>query len=76
MIIQAHAVDFTETPTKIALTMGAFLMILGPGIMMGRQQDLLRGVERRSAMQAWHLRQLLPDGAQEPVNRASAAVGG
>ena len=72
MIIAAHAVDLFETPTLVALTVGAVLMILGPGVMMARQQDLLREVERRSAMQTWHLRRLLPDEAQEPVSRVGA----
>ena len=76
MVIVAHAVDLSETPTMVALTVGAVLMILGPGIMMARLQDLLRSVERRSAMQTWHLRRLLPDVAQEPVSRAAGAPGG
>jgi serine/threonine-protein kinase len=76
MVIVAHAVDLRETPTLVALTVGAVLMIVGPGVMMARLQDLLREVERRSAMQTWHLRRLLPETAQAPVSRAGAAPTG
>jgi hypothetical protein len=43
--------------------------------MMARQQEQLREVERRSAMQIWHLRRLLPEAAHVPVSRVGAAVG-
>jgi len=69
MTILPHAVKLTETPTLVGLTVGSFLMILGPGLMMARQQDSIRDVERRSALQTWHLKHLLPDEAQEPVSR-------
>ena len=39
--------------------------------MMAWQQDALRDVERRSALQTWHFKHLLPDEAQEPVSRAA-----
>jgi serine/threonine-protein kinase len=71
MTIAAHAVRLEEIPTMTALTVGALLMIVGPGIMMARQQDALREAERRSALQAWHLRHLLPAEAREPVSRVS-----
>jgi serine/threonine-protein kinase len=71
MTIAAHAVRLKEVPTMTALTVGALLMIVGPGIMMARQQDALREAERRSALQAWHLRHLLPAEAREPVSRVS-----
>jgi serine/threonine-protein kinase len=69
MTIAAHAVRLREVPTMTALTIGAVLMILGPGVMVARQQDVLREAERRSALWAWHLKHLLPDEAQEPVSR-------
>ncbi len=71
MIIVAQAVEFRYEPTMVALAVGALLMIVGPGLMMGRQQDALRDAERRSALQTWHLKHLLPDEAQEPVSRAA-----
>ena len=71
MTIVAHAVRLKELPTMTALTIGSLLMILGPGIMMARQQETIRAAERRSALQAWHLRQLLPEEAMGPVSRAA-----
>jgi serine/threonine protein kinase len=69
MTIVAHAVRFQAVPTLVALTVGAVLMILGPGLMVAEQQDVLRDAERRSLLQAWHLKHLLPDEAQQPVSR-------
>jgi len=70
MTIVAHAVDLRETPTMVALTACAFLMILGPGVMMARLQDALRDVEQRAAMQTWHIRHLLPARALSRLRRA------
>jgi serine/threonine-protein kinase len=70
MMILPHAVRLVELPTMVALTVGAVLMILGPGYMMGRQQDALRAAERRAYLQVWHLRHLLPEEAHEPMSRA------
>jgi serine/threonine-protein kinase len=69
MMILPHAVKLVELPTIVALTVGAVLMIVAPGYMMGRQQAVLRAAERRAFLQVWHLRHLLPDEAQEPVSR-------
>lgn len=74
MTIVAHAVRLTEVPTMTALTLGSLLLILGPAIMMSRQQDVIRAAEQRSALQAWHLKHLLPDEAQAPVSRAAPRV--
>ncbi|MFT3772009.1 MAG: serine/threonine-protein kinase [Minicystis sp.] len=71
MTIAAHAVRLREVPTMTALSIVGLLMILGPGIMMARQQDVVREAERRSALQAWHLRHLLPAEAQAPVSRVA-----
>jgi serine/threonine-protein kinase len=70
MTIIAHAVSFQPTPTLVALTAGAVLMILGPGLAVAKQQEVLRDAERRSLLQAWHLKHLLPDEAQAPMSRA------
>src|SRR6185437_11561329 len=72
MIIVAQAVEFRYEPTMLALGVAAFLMVLAPGLMMGRQQDALRDAERRSALQTWHLKHLLPDEAQAPVSRSTS----
>ena len=54
----------------VALTAGAVLMIVGPGLMVAKQQEVLRDAERRSLLQGWHLKHLLPEEAQAPMSRA------
>jgi eukaryotic-like serine/threonine-protein kinase len=71
MTIVAHAVRLREVPTMTALSVGALLMIVGPAIMMARQHEAVRAAEQKSALQAWHLKHLLPDEAQAPVSRAT-----
>jgi eukaryotic-like serine/threonine-protein kinase len=73
MLVVAHAVDLTPAASLVALTAGSLFMVLAPGLMLGRLQRAIRDAELRSLLQAWHLRQLLPEEAtREPVIRASA----
>ncbi len=75
MLILPQGVSFAEVPTIVALTLGSVFLIVAPSLIMGRVQLALREAEMRSAMQAWHLRQLLPDEARSatppppPVSR-------
>jgi serine/threonine-protein kinase len=69
MMIVAQAVELRYGPTMVALSVGALLMVLGPALMASRQQVAIREAERRSALQMWHLKHLLPDEAQAPVSR-------
>jgi eukaryotic-like serine/threonine-protein kinase len=39
-------------------------LLVAPSVIMGRVHMALRNAETRSAMQAWHLRHLLPDEAR------------
>lgn len=61
MIILPRAVKHAEAPTLTALTLTALFMIVAPAWMMGRLQQALRDAEQRALLQAWQLRQLLPE---------------
>jgi eukaryotic-like serine/threonine-protein kinase len=64
MVIVPQGLSFPELPTLVALTLGSLFLLVAPSVIMGRVQLALRRAEMRSAMQAWHLRQLLPDEAR------------
>ncbi len=64
LVILPQGVPFPEIPTLCALTFGTLFLIVAPAMIMGRVQLALRDAETRSAMQAWHLRQLLPEEAR------------
>jgi hypothetical protein len=64
MVIVPQGVLLPELPTLCALTIGTIFLIVAPAVIMGRVQLSLRNAETRSAMQAWHLRHLLPDEAR------------
>ncbi|MDI1449672.1 serine/threonine-protein kinase [Polyangium sp. 6x1] len=75
MVILPQGVSLQEMPTLVSLTLGTVFLIVAPSLIMGRVQLALREAEMRSAVQAWHLRQLLPDEARSatppppPVSR-------
>jgi len=79
MTILPRAVTLPALPTLVALVVGSTFMVVVPGVLMGRMQLALREAEQRSFLQAWHLRQLLPDEAQatggEVAAMGAAAVG-
>ncbi|WP_170319493.1 serine/threonine-protein kinase [Polyangium spumosum] len=64
MVVLPQGVSLPEVPTLVALTLGNVFLIVAPSLILGRVQLALREAEMRSAMQAWHLRQLLPDEAK------------
>jgi serine/threonine-protein kinase len=66
MTILPRGVTLPEVPTLVALIVGSTFMVLTPGLLMGRIQRALREAEQRSVLQAWHLRNLLPESAQAP----------
>ena len=70
--VLSGAARFPEVPTLFALTVAGLFMILAPGLLMGRLQRGLREAELRSLLYAWHLRQLLPEGARAKGARASS----
>jgi len=64
MIVLPQGVLLPEMPTLCSLTLCTIFLIVAPSVIMGRVQTALRSAETRSAMQAWHLRHLLPDEAR------------
>ncbi|MGK4003147.1 serine/threonine-protein kinase [Sorangium sp. So ce1036] len=64
MIILPQAVEHSKVPTMTALTLATLFMLVVPAFMMGQHQHALRDAERRAFLQAWQLRQLLPERAQ------------
>ncbi|MFT3766453.1 MAG: serine/threonine-protein kinase [Minicystis sp.] len=64
LTILPRAVTLPEIPTLVALVVGSVFMVLMPGILMGRMMITLRKAEERSFLQAWHMKQLLPDEAR------------
>ena len=75
MVILPQGVSLPEVPTLLTLIVANVFLIVAPSLILGRVQLALREAEMRSAMQAWHLRQLLPDEAKSatppppPVSR-------
>lgn len=64
MVVLPQGVLLPEMPTLCSLTLCTIFLIVAPSVIMGRVQISLRNAETRSAMQAWHLRHLLPDEAR------------
>ncbi|WP_438014536.1 serine/threonine-protein kinase [Sorangium sp. So ce315] len=64
MVILPQAVEHSRIPTMTALTLTTLFMLVVPAFMMGQHQHALRDAERRAFLQAWQLRQLLPERAQ------------
>jgi serine/threonine-protein kinase len=67
MVILPQGLSLPEIPTLTGLTVGSVFMLVAPTLLMGRVQRALRRAEMRSATQAWHLRQLLPEEARKPA---------
>ncbi|MDI1484721.1 serine/threonine-protein kinase [Polyangium sp. y55x31] len=78
LVILPQGVSLPELPTLVALTLANVFLIVAPSVIMGRVQLALREAEMRSAMQAWHLRQLLPEEARSatPPPPAVSRLGG
>ncbi|MDI3291143.1 serine/threonine-protein kinase [Polyangium sp. 15x6] len=78
MVVLPQGVSLPEVPTLVSLTIGSVFLIVAPSVIMGRVQLSLREAEMRSAMQAWHLRQLLPEEARSatPPPPAVSKLGG
>jgi eukaryotic-like serine/threonine-protein kinase len=81
MTILPRAVVHSEIPTMTSLTLTTLFMLVVPAFMVGQHQQALRDVERRAFLQAWQMRQLLPERAQVksvvalPSERSTARSG-
>jgi serine/threonine-protein kinase len=63
MTILPRAVTLSPFPTMVALLVGSVFMVIAPGVLMGRLQGVLQKAEERAFLQAWRLKNLLPDEA-------------
>jgi serine/threonine-protein kinase len=63
-----RATEFPALQSMLCLFLTSIAMVLIPGLLMGRMRDALTAAERRLFLQAWHLRQLVPSGAQEALS--------
>jgi len=63
LTILPQATSFPEVPTLTALTVSSLFLTFAPALIMMKLQGTLMDAERRSALQSWQLRQLLPDEA-------------
>lgn len=71
MVILPRVVNHAPLPTMMALTLSSMFLLVVPAWMMGRLQSALRDAEERSFLQAWQLRQLLPEGTRAATPGAS-----
>ena len=61
-----RAFDFPPSFTLLVLLWGLVLGIVFPNFLMGRAVATLTAAERRLFVQAWRLKQLVPEGARPP----------
>lgn len=78
LVLLPRAVDFGPVPTTVFLVVAAIAMVLTPAILTGRIRDQLADAEKKLFLQAWQLRQAVPDDAptSEPARDARDEVTG
>jgi eukaryotic-like serine/threonine-protein kinase len=72
VVILPHALSLPEVPTVLLLMSSAVGTILTCGFLVGRTRTALDRAEHRVHMQAWQLRQLVPDAARSATDLASS----
>jgi len=60
IVLFARAVDFPKLPLLVGLIYTSITFVALPAIFAGKMRDELMLMQRRSALQAWQLRQLFP----------------
>jgi serine/threonine-protein kinase len=65
MTVLPRIASLPRLPTLVTLATGNLMFILVPGVFMGRARHALQLAEERLRLQAWQLRHLVPDEAQE-----------
>jgi serine/threonine protein kinase len=73
MVILPHLTALPKVPTHVLLVLSNLAVILAPALLMARTRNELRAAQRRLALYAWQMRQLVPD--QEAVGRSSIYPG-
>jgi serine/threonine-protein kinase len=69
MKILPHAVELPAAATFVTLLVASILTIAAANLLVGRAVQALKTAERQQFVQAWRLRQLLPEGAGAPALR-------
>ncbi len=67
MVILPRGVTLAPLPTLVALLVGSVFMVIVPGVLMARMQGMLEQTEQRAFLQAFRLKNLLPDEARAPT---------
>ncbi len=61
LVLLPRAVEFAPTPTLAFLVLVGLAMVLTPTVVTGRIRDQLSEAEQKLFLQAWQLRQAVPD---------------
>ena len=64
LVIRPRMVELPTGPTLFALTAASLALVVTPIVLVGRIRDRLAEAERRLFLQAWHLKQLVPEEAR------------
>ncbi|MEM6296944.1 MAG: serine/threonine-protein kinase [Myxococcota bacterium] len=59
MVVLPGITDLTPTLTPITLTVASMALIITPVLLIGRARDAWNETQKKNAVQAWHLRQLV-----------------
>ncbi|MFT3773771.1 MAG: serine/threonine-protein kinase [Minicystis sp.] len=62
--VMPRATELPAVQTTLCLLLTSVAMVIVPALMVGRMRDALAAAERRQFLQAWHLRQLVPNEAR------------
>jgi serine/threonine protein kinase len=65
LVLHARALRLPEGPTMSALAYTSLAFMVLPILFLGQLRDRQRNADRRLFVQAWHLRQLFPKGADD-----------
>ena len=71
MLIAPHLTELPRTAALVFLITATVTAIVVPPLLLARTRDGLRTAERRLAMHAWQMEQLLPRAARPLVSRTS-----
>lgn len=71
-VVQARAAELRAVPTLVCLLATSVALVLTPVAMAGRLGDALAQAERQLFLQAWQLRQLVPEEVRRTMSGSSA----
>ncbi|MBL8685357.1 MAG: serine/threonine protein kinase [Myxococcales bacterium] len=71
LVLLPRAVELSPTATLAFLLAASAAMVLTPTLVAGRIRDQLSDAEKKLFLQAWQLRQAVPDDAPEGAQRTS-----